>query len=71
MGGFSRVAEFFPNKYAETNISTKFDPFINDVNVWLIFYDKSPDYKVVRGKHSIFIYCKQSLNYFRQYFWEN
>ena len=36
-GGSSSGANFFPNKYAETNISAKFDAFIRDVTVWLIF----------------------------------
>ena len=35
--GLSRGANFFPNKYAETNIPAKFDAFIRDVNVCLIF----------------------------------
>ena len=37
-GGFSRGAKCIPNKYAETNISAKFEAFIRDVNTWLIFY---------------------------------
>ena len=32
-GGFSREAKFFLNKYAETNISAKFDAHIRDVNL--------------------------------------
>ena len=36
-GGFLRGAIFFLKKYTETNISAKFDAFIRDVNVWLIF----------------------------------
>ena len=35
--GFSCGATKFPNKYAETNISAKFDAFIRDANVCLIF----------------------------------
>ena len=35
--GFSRGATFFPNKYAETNIDAKFDAYIRNVNIWLIF----------------------------------
>ena len=43
-GGFSCGAKLFPNKYAETNIAAKFDAFVRDVNVWLIFDHNSPDY---------------------------
>ena len=32
-GGFSRGAICFPNKYAETNISAKFDAYIRNANV--------------------------------------
>ena len=42
-GGFSRGAKFFPNEYAETNISAKFDAFIHDVNARHIF-----DHKLIR-----------------------
>ena len=43
-GRFSRRVNFFPNKYAETNISAKFDAFIRNMNVCIIFYYNSPDY---------------------------
>ena len=33
IGGFSRMANFFLNKYPKTNIPTKFDASIRDVNV--------------------------------------
>ena len=36
-GGFSRGANYFPDKSAEKNISAKFGAFIRDANVWLIF----------------------------------
>ena len=41
-GGFLRGANFFPNKCVETNISTKFDAFIRDANVCLIFDHNFP-----------------------------
>ena len=52
-GGFSRGTKFCHNKYAETNISTKLNPFIHDVNVWLIFNHNFPDYNWLCQLHSI------------------
>ena len=51
MGGFSRRVKFIPNKYAETNISAKFNAFTRDVNVWLIFDHNYSDYKVYMKKN--------------------
>ena len=42
--GFSCGAKYFLSKYSKTNISAKFDAFIRDVNVSLIFNHNSPDY---------------------------
>ena len=42
IGGFLRGANFFLDKYPKTYISAKFDVFIRDVNVQLIFEHNFP-----------------------------